>query len=432
MYFSNIFSRVPALALAAILLTACGGGGGSGPAQSCLPGTPTLNGLPSPPDTGNALAVTVDSGPPCTGYNVNRLYTDVTICSPGMSSPGGPTRCQTIKHVLVDTGSTGLRLLSSAMAPDLNLSRLTGGGRSPLLNCVQFVDLTYAWGPVATADIVLGGKTATNVPIQVIADPDFISLAAPCSGGGKPITTADTLGANGIIGLGLFKEDCGLRCATSATNGVYYTCTNANCTATTGATAIIAKQVKNPVSLFDSDNNGVLIDLPAVSPPGAVSLSGSLIFGVGTKWNNQPPTSAILKSSSSGDIITSLTLPTTRQTLNLNTSFIDTGSNGLYFDSGGTIRVCVGNTDFYCPDAPTTLSAKLVGVKGEIMFPFSIDNAFALFVRPPINTVLPTLAGPIGDATTFVWGLPFFYGRRVFVVIEDQASPLGTGPFYAF
>jgi hypothetical protein len=62
---------------------------------------------------------------------------------------------------------------------------------------------------------------------------------------------------------------------------------------------------------------------------------------------------------------------------------------------------------------------------------FSVDNATILFAGAT-NNVLPTLAGDIGDANTFDWGLPFFYGRRVFIGIEEQSSPFGTGPFYAF
>ena len=39
---------------------------------------------------------------------VNILYVNVTICAPGST-----TNCQTIDHVQVDTGSQGLRILSS-------------------------------------------------------------------------------------------------------------------------------------------------------------------------------------------------------------------------------------------------------------------------------------------------------------------------------
>jgi hypothetical protein len=50
------------------------------------------------------------------------VFTSVTICVPGQSS------CQTIGGVLVDTGSSGLRLLGSAVSltlprPSRNASR---------------------------------------------------------------------------------------------------------------------------------------------------------------------------------------------------------------------------------------------------------------------------------------------------------------------
>jgi hypothetical protein len=422
-----MMTRAVVLALVLTLVTACGGG--SGPAESSLPGTPTLNSLPVVPPEAmrNELSIYVDAGPADTGYNVNRLYTDVTVCYPGRSSPGSPTQCQTIKHVLVDTGSTGLRLLSRAMAPDLNLSGVTAGGFQ-LLNCAKFVDDSSAWGPVAMADIVLGGKTAASVPIQVIGDPVFNSLAtaspSPCSG--TATTTAKDLGANGIIGLGLFKEDCGTGCATIVNNGFYYTCTDASCAATKGATASIAQQVKNPVPLFATDNNGLLINLPEVTSPGAPTLDGTLIFGIGTQSNNQLTSGTVLTTNDFGYITTEFAGKS------LNTSFIDTGSNGLYFDSS-TIPSCSGSsTGFYCPTSRATLSATLRGANAvTALIPFSVDNASALFVGAS-NNVLPTLAGTIGDPNTFDWGLPFFYGRRVFIGIEGMTPSLTTGSFYAF
>lgn len=422
MYFNNILVRAAALALAALLLTACGGGGGSGPVQSA----PSLNGLPTPPAVSNLLSVTVDTGPSGTGYNVNRLYATVSICAPGST-----TRCQTIDHVLVDTGSTGLRLLSSVIASDLNLSRLTGSTGFPLLSCVQFVDNTHAWGPVVTADVVLSGKTAGSVPIQIIADPAFNSSAEACSSGSRAISTATFLGANGILGVGLFREDCGSDCVTRPNNGSYYTCTDDNCSAVTGTRTSIVNQLKNPVPRFASDNNGVVIELPAVNSTSVASVSGSLYFGIGTQFNNQFTPGAVLTTNSLGYFTTVLAGQS------LNASFMDTGSNGLYFDTAA-IPVCVGShTDFYCPTARTTLSATLVGANaGTVPVSFSIDNAQALFVGSYPNAVFPTLGGPIPDPNhltfAFDWGLPFFYGRRVFIGIEGQVSPLGTGPFYAF
>ena len=417
MYYRKFFWRANSMALLLSLVTACGGGGNSVPTPTTPTPEPVLN---------NMLGVTVDSGPVGTGTNVNRLYAAVKICQPGTS------QCQTIDHMLVDTGSSGVRFLAGVLAPSLNLSRLTVGTSGlPLLNCVQFVDNTFAWGPVAKADIVLGGKLAPSVPIQVIADPAFNTPASACAVGGTAITTAALLGANGILGIGLFKEDCGSGCASSSRMGFYYTCTDASCTATKGALASLDQQVKNPVPLFASDNNGVLIDLPAAGSAADVSLSGSLIFGIGTQANNQLSPAGVLTTDASGYFTTLLAGQS------LSKSFFDSGSNGLFFDSA-TVPNCSANSGagFYCPSSPLNLSATLVGANAaRIAVSFQIDNATALFTDAS-KTVLPGLAGPMGDRTAFDWGLPFFYGRRMFFGIEGQAATLGTstvtGPYYAF
>src|SRR5207342_1303998 len=64
----------------------------------------------------NVQPITVNSGP-ANNY-VNGLFTSVTVCVPGSAS-----NCQTIDGVLVDTGSSGLRILSSALT--LNLPQQT-------------------------------------------------------------------------------------------------------------------------------------------------------------------------------------------------------------------------------------------------------------------------------------------------------------------
>lgn len=404
---SNFWQRGALAVFTAALLSACGGGGGSTPA-------PTPTPVPVLP---NVLAVTVDAGP--TGNEVNRLYTSVTLCIPGS------TQCQTIDHVLVDTGSTGLRLLASVLSSNMSLTGVTASNGRPLLNCVQFVDNTSAWGPVNYADVVLGGKTAANVPIQVIAD-DATNLAlAAATCAGTPMNSVSSLGAKGILGLGMFKQDCGSTCASFSGNGFYFTCGSASCT---GTRASLELQLQNPVPMFATDNNGLVVDLPAVAAGGAVSVNGSIIFGIGTQTNNQPGTSQALSTDSSGYITTLYS------GLLLGTSFIDTGSNGNYFDS--TINPCKDSkgvaTGFYCPSGRTDLSATLMGLNNvSATVNFSIDNATALFANGR-NAVLPGLSGPSGDATTFDWGLPFFYGRKLFSGIDSQPSSLGVGPYYAF
>ncbi len=416
MYFNNFMIRTLCVGLLVSLISACGGGGGStSPSSPSSPSTPVAS--------SNVIPLTVDLGP--AGNDVNQLFASVTLCQPGSTS-----QCQTIDHVMVDTGSTGLRVFSAAIGSAVKLPRLNAASGFPLLNCVQFVDNTYAWGPVAAADVVLGSKTAASVPIQIIADPAYNALAGPCSSSGTAtaITNAAVLGANGILGLGLFKEDCGSWCATQLANGVYFACSNAACKATVPTTVSLANQIKHPVPLFSADNNGVLIDLPAVSSAGAANLSGSLIFGVGTQSNNQFASGSVLTTDSSGNITTQFA------GRSLSTSFIDTGSNGLYFDSAAVTTCPKGGAadGFYCPSAVTALSAVLVGANAaKAPVAFSIGNALTLLSNSSMS-VLPTLSGPMNDSQTFDWGLPFYYGRRVFMGIEGQASTQGTGPFYAF
>ena len=106
--------RLERLALAATLLAAlaaCGGeNGSSGDGGSSI-------GAPGP----NVQPIVVDPGP--AGDYVNGSFTSVTVCVPGTTS------CQTIDGVLVDTGSSGLRILSSALT--LPLPPQSSGGPPP-------------------------------------------------------------------------------------------------------------------------------------------------------------------------------------------------------------------------------------------------------------------------------------------------------------
>ena len=192
------FAAVASLGIL-LLTTGCGGGGD---------GTPST--------AANVQAITVDPGP--TG-NVNLLFTTVTICE-----PGSPSNCQSIDHVLVDTGSTGLRIVSSLLSPALSLRQQTDANGNPVVECGQFAD-GYTWGPVKVADVKIAGEQAGSVPIQVIGDPAFSSVVpASCSSIGPAENTVQTLGANGLLGVGVFQQDCGIACAQSVIPGTYYIC----------------------------------------------------------------------------------------------------------------------------------------------------------------------------------------------------------------
>src|SRR4029077_10405500 len=238
----------------------------------CATTPPSTNVVAAPSQ--NVQPIIANAGP-ANNY-ANGLFTSVTICVPGSTSS-----CQTIDGVLVDTGSSGLRILDSVLTLTLPQQTLNG---NPVLECNQFVD-GFTWGPVQTADVAIAGERASAIPIQVIGTSGFPSLPDSCTSPGPSENTLDTLGANGVLGIGLFLQDCGFGCAVggSSNPGLYYTCSASGCQATVES---IGQHLQNPGSRFAIDHNGVIVELPQLSPLGAASLSGSLVFGIGTQANN--------------------------------------------------------------------------------------------------------------------------------------------------
>jgi hypothetical protein len=399
-----------ALCLSAI---SCGGGGDD------TAGTPTTP--PPPAPAANTASVIVDQGPTVNGSplgSVNTLFTTVTVCVPGST-----TSCQTIDHIQVDTGSYGLRLLAPVLTVTLPVETLSSGGS--LVECVQFVD-GYSWGPVATADLTIAGETAKSVPVQSIGDSRFTAVPSQCSStGGKQEDTVTSFGANGILGIGPFASDCG-DCDTVA-NNLYYACAT-TCTETT---VPLAMQVPNPVTLFAADNNGIIIDLPAAAAGGALTLSGSLIFGIDTQSDNQSGTQTVLNVDDNGELAMTFNGQT------LANSFIDSGSNGIFF-ADNSISTCTtsGFTTFYCPASTLNLGLSIQGVNGTMAnnLVFSVGNAETMLNDNPTFNVFPELAGtlPAGNAGSFDYGLAFFYGKRVAIAVDGDMTSVGTGPYIAF
>jgi len=171
----------------------------------------------------------------------------------------------------------------------------------------------------------------------------------------------------------------------------------------------------------------VLIELPAASGP-ETSLSGSLIFGIGTQSNNALGAAKVYPVDEYGNFVTTFNSQTYNQ------SFIDSGSNGLFFLGTGTtgLPACADADYFYCPSTTQTFSATNSGPTGtpSAAVSFSVANADNLFNDNPNATVLGQLAGP--NSLGFDWGLPFFYGRNIFTAIEGSSTPGGTGPYWAY
>jgi hypothetical protein len=269
---------------------------------------------------------------------------------------------------------------------------------------------------------MIAGEQASNVPVQVI-DPTFAAVPAGCKSAGVPENDSlQTLGAHGILGIGPFAADCGGACAQtgSANPGMYYGCAGSSCQIMAEA---VTEQVQNPVALFPSDNNGVIIQLPALTAS-AASLSGSMIFGIGTQSNNALGKVKVFPVNSSGEFTTTFkgqTYP----------AFVDSGSNALFFLNTDTtgLTACSNSSGFYCPSSTQSLSAVTSSGSPSETINFSIANADTLFSNRG-DFVFETLGGP--NPGTFDWGLPFFFGRSIFTAIEARSTPAGTGPFWAY
>ena len=380
----------------ACLLGGCGGDGGSG-GDSVSP-------------MANVMTVSVGASSVCT--SVNELCAQVTICEPGTSS------CQTISNILIDIGSFGLRVFNSVLS--LSLTQQVDSLGNPIGECTFFADGSALWGPVQRAEVVLGGEPAVNVPIHVIS-PTFAAQSAtanPC----LTVVESDPLLANfnGILGLGVFTEDCGPFCASNSNNGLYFSCVASTCT---GTAVPVSNQVQNPVPFLPSDNNGVILALNAVPATGAQAVFGSLIFGIGTAANNSPPAGVSVFTTNNNGFLTTMYKGTS-----FGQSVIDSGANGYFFPDA-TLPLCpMPVEDFYCPANPTNLSATIIGTNSlQAMVSFQVANALTLALSG--NNAFNNLGGQF---STFVWGLPFFFGRTVYVGIESQPSTLGTGPLIAF
>lgn len=386
----------------------------------------------------NAQPIVVDAGPTVNGSPVgyvNGAFVSINVCVPGTSS------CQTIDHVLVDTGSEGLILLSGTGTAGgeltLSLPQANASDGNPLADCSVFED-GYTWGPVQTADIAIAGEKASSVPIHVLGQSGFAPAPSSCSSQttGPEEDNISSLLANGILGVGLFQQDCGLACDPTvsptppAPNYFYYSCSGSSCNP---IQVPVAQQVSNPVIFFPTDNNGVQIQLPAIADAGASDVSGTLIFGIGTQTNNTLGSATVYNTTDTG------TITTTFNGGSYPGSFIDSGSNGTFFlnTSLTGIPQCSGNISaFYCPSSEQFLTATNQGTNGSSnSVTFAINNANTLFNNNGGTfTAFDNLGGPSslspGGSNVFDWGLTFFFGKNVYTGIET--APGAGNSYFAY
>ncbi len=536
----NAFPKWLSCSLALVLclqLAGCGGGAtststsintsngsvtptnpGQAVSHAVCPATSLQNSIAN---NGNGSSATVymdlcpitDNGTPSVSANIP--YVSIYLCAPGST-----TACGWIDHVEVDTGSEGLRLLAEAIPAQVlsampsvtaanfvqnGSSQTAFAGTAPIGECYAFVS-SFFWGGVRSADVTVGGMVAppgnpgstglkiSNLSLQVLNDPSLPAtppattpgVNCGVSGGlaSAQSSNANTIRANGIIGVGLFSDDCHTagnsgststnKCSQNGAPATYYACQNGTCTAAgpvinpvTNAVStpfpITGVTVANPVSAAGKGNLSLAMStaptlINVTQPDGTVGgVAGTLTFGpinAPTTTLVADPTNGFIQStvngknyavSQVGGVVTG--------------SYIDSGSNTLYFSNGGTtatglpdqnisaVSTCPGTAanpgpayPFACVTGgsvtlPTTMGSWQFGA-GTLNFTISpaptVSDALTLFnaSNGPAYAGLAIVSSAYFSPGVFAWGLPFFFQRTVYFGIY---SPSVTGtPYYGF
>jgi hypothetical protein len=430
----HIVLAVPLLAILLSSFSACGPYGEDA-STSVFPGAKLPNGNSLAKKTGpNILPLTVNGSKCAPGSYINKPCVSVTLCG-----PESPARCVTLDDILVDTGSYGLRVFnypvlqgeaaptSSPLTTTLGLApqAANDGSSRPVYECVHFGDGSSVWGPVAPASVILGGEPPVTVPVQII---DASNAGSNCD---RPESSPTKARYNGILGVGLAVRDCGLACTIADPSEIktYFACTGSECAP---VAVPLDNQVQNPVAALPDDNNGVIIELPQVPLGGISAIEGRLVLGIGTRENNSPASDVLaFKTDSRGAI-------TTEFRGKLYPSILDSGSNGIFFPDAASMPDCAifnpNLAGFFCPPSVQNFAANNSSKDGapSAAVSFFAGNAFQLATSGGSVFVEMTgdSSGAIGDV--FDWGLPFFFGRNVYVGFVGRRSILGKGPYWAY
>ena len=337
-------------------------------------------------------------------HGFNRMVISIDLCAPGT------TRCVTIDEVMVDTGSTGLRIEPGVLPSSLGLRPMLGEGAAPLGECVRFVH-DQAWGFLARADLHLGGMVAPNLPIQLIS-PDDEPHPSQCPASNVSPTSNATLGIGPLT-------DCPDPCDGSGPGASYFACPPDGCRP---IRMEAADRLPNPVWRLPRHNSGVVFELPGVPPEGSGGVTGRLIFGIDTADNNRIDAMHVLRLDAFGrftSVMAGRPYPH---------SSIDSGTTTMVVPADD-FRRCERIPWALCASPVRRVEAEMVGADGgRIGASFRVGD-FAALTRPGIGAVDGVAVAAPAAARGLVWGAPLFLGKRVAFGFE---TPVGGGAFYGF
>jgi len=349
----------------------------------------------------------------------NKACTTVVICN------SNQTNCTSITDLRVDTQTSGIHIFQDALPSTLytslqNISTTNGN----LGNCFNYEGYSY-WGNVFQAIVLLNGQKA-SVPIQIIDNtkthPTTSESTNLCTSLTNTPTNSSKAHYQGIFGIGPKQQDCGSSCV-STPSIYYYSCPNglaqsiATCTQTT---VPLNQQITNPIAELAENNNGVILQLPQVPSAGVPSVEGSIILGIDTETNNASTGTQYIPTNTD----TSISVSSQGQSYS---AMINAAASAFTFPSTITTGT-VNQITYYCPTTAQNFTSMIYGSQ-NIPLTFSIGNATSLLGHS--SYVFAELGIP-SSQNTIIYGIPFFFGKSVFVGFENRSSSLGQGPYYAF
>lgn len=392
----------------ALVLAGCGGGAGGGQSvDDFIAGLPqkqsTVGDITVAAPAPNVVPITVGSG--------NKLLVSVTVCQPGTAI------CRVVDKVMLDTGSVGLRLHSSALSGFLDNLASDQVDGSTIGECAVFGNF-YTWGTLRTADVRMSGASASGLRLQIYDDsslPPASTSGCDTLYGGLSDPVPSSFQFNGILGVKGARVD----------NQRYFVCSGGNCVP---HTQDASSQLPNPVPLLSTDNNGFVIQMPPLPNTGVASANGALVFGINTRFNNQLATNSPAPSMIPLDSQLGFQLSVGG---NAHEALIDSGTSVLALP-GLAIPTCAGSQPArYCPANEIAVpilakaSSEAILVVSAVL---QIGNAAAVLgtgnaAFNNVATVIPSALA--GFSIGALIGVPFFFGRSIYFSVDGQTTTVG-------
>jgi Protein of unknown function (DUF3443) len=368
--------------------------------------------------SGNANGAVAKNALPFSVRRLNASVVSITVCATGTPN------CKVVNDMIVNTGSSGVQIFGSQLSGLGIIPNTDGGGQ--IGECF-FAGTDFTWGAVSTVDVKIAGEPTITVPIHVMDDINaFPPAPSTCTQGYQLDSSPSQFGANGVLGVGQALNDLH---EVPLHHYDYFQCSAGDCSLLNNPPN--EDVVPNPVSSFPVDNNGVVLSLPAIPANGQKTTNGTLYFGIGTESNNQPGQVTTYRQNSDTNSKNYLTINTVYQGISA-PGFFDSGGPAYFFSS--SIQLC-SNGVYYCPAKTLSESATNESVDGAVsgVVNFKVANFDKMFSSN--KAAFNDLGLNFDGGTTydgFVWGLPFFFGRTVYLGIDGSSSPLGTGPYIAY